>query len=246
MSMPSSGYPAEFAWVAVDPASIVSMDLPRRPADLIAGGNGVFHELFGNYVQHIDAANAAHYVAAVDALATNTAPSGWSAEDFQSWRDYVEQIFPAFVDQLARLRSVARGCGICQEQPTDPIFLDCAGRHSYCHRCIAGWVQEGRRTCPLCRAEVLDNTMRDIVVQTDVDGILVRADTGTYTVGFSSITLDQPDRHQGMNAATTYTVHAGSIGGIDCPGGGYEMYAVSGCRFNAGTYNTDPLVFYRN
>ena len=49
-------------------------------------------------------------------------------------------------------------CGICLEEPKDPLDLPCG--HSFCDGCINEWrsrygVEEGMRTkCPICRARI--------------------------------------------------------------------------------------------
>ena len=49
-------------------------------------------------------------------------------------------------------------CGICLEEPKDPLDLPCG--HSFCDGCLDGWrsrygVEEEMRTkCPICRARI--------------------------------------------------------------------------------------------
>src|SRR6185295_906514 len=111
--------------------------------------------------------------------ANSTTPDDWSEEELLSWKNYVIERYPNFVAELHRLRAVVSGCPICQEQVNSPIYLNCAAHHAYCHVCIANWVQEGKRTCPLCREECIPNTLEQIFIQTDT--ILVSSATGTFT-----------------------------------------------------------------
>ena len=45
-------------------------------------------------------------------------------------------------------------CAICQEPYRDPTRLRCA--HVFCEGCVAEWFDRDERTCPLCRAVVVD------------------------------------------------------------------------------------------
>lgn len=43
-------------------------------------------------------------------------------------------------------------CAVCLEQYKDPRVLPCA--HSFCKRCIEPLLQQGKRTCPVCRESI--------------------------------------------------------------------------------------------
>ncbi|XP_072115408.1 zinc-binding protein A33-like [Mobula birostris] len=50
-------------------------------------------------------------------------------------------------------------CPICLEFFTDPVTLQC--EHNFCRTCITRcWEREGRNTCPECRAQFADWTLR--------------------------------------------------------------------------------------
>ncbi|XP_059813509.1 nuclear factor 7, brain-like [Hypanus sabinus] len=50
-------------------------------------------------------------------------------------------------------------CPICHDFFTDPVILDCG--HNYCRSCITRcWEREERNSCPECREEFADRTLR--------------------------------------------------------------------------------------
>ncbi|XP_055487818.1 zinc-binding protein A33-like [Leucoraja erinacea] len=50
-------------------------------------------------------------------------------------------------------------CPICLDFFTDPVSLDCG--HNFCRSCITqSWDREGRNSCPECREEFTDRTLR--------------------------------------------------------------------------------------
>ncbi|XP_055487811.1 zinc-binding protein A33-like [Leucoraja erinacea] len=50
-------------------------------------------------------------------------------------------------------------CPICQDFFTDPVALDCG--HNFCSSCITqSWDREGRNSCPECREESANRTLR--------------------------------------------------------------------------------------
>ncbi|XP_055487814.1 zinc-binding protein A33-like [Leucoraja erinacea] len=50
-------------------------------------------------------------------------------------------------------------CPICLDFFTDPVILDCG--HNFCRSCITqSWDREGRNSCPECREEFTDRTLR--------------------------------------------------------------------------------------
>ncbi|XP_032903393.1 zinc-binding protein A33-like [Amblyraja radiata] len=50
-------------------------------------------------------------------------------------------------------------CPICQDFFTNPVALDCG--HNFCRSCITqSWGSEGRNSCPECREEFTDRTLR--------------------------------------------------------------------------------------
>lgn len=51
-------------------------------------------------------------------------------------------------------RALGDECAICQEPYRDPTRLRCA--HVFCEGCVAEWFDRDERTCPLCRAVVVD------------------------------------------------------------------------------------------
>jgi hypothetical protein len=140
-------------------------------------------------------------------------------------------------------------CGICQEGPiVQVVTLTCAGSHGYHHECIANWILQGKRTCPLCREECIPNTMRQIWVIDNEIGNAMSATTGSFTVDFGSLTLNDPQFCERMSSDTGYEIRATEIGGIAWPDD-YEAYVISDMSFNAGSvYNNPavPLTFYKN
>ena len=44
-------------------------------------------------------------------------------------------------------------CPICQSTPVDPIRLQRCG-HVFCEGCVERWFEQGRDTCPMCRASI--------------------------------------------------------------------------------------------
>ena len=58
----------------------------------------------------------------------------------------------------AATAATATTCGICLEDPEDPLNLPCG--HSFCDGCLDGWrsrygvQEEMRRKCPICRARI--------------------------------------------------------------------------------------------
>lgn len=242
MSAPHADYSQSFPWLTFDPQAIVDLVIPTDPADLGRSENAFFYQLFTEYLQSTDAENSSYCLHTVVAMANGTTPDSWSEDELLSWKNYVTELYPAFVTELHNLRTIASGCPICQERIDSPIYLACSAHHAYCHVCIANWVQEGKRTCPQCREECIPNTLEDIVIQTDT--MLVRSATGTFTLDFGSITLLEPDRHESMSSTGNYTILFNTAGGIPWPDG-YSMYEVKEFNFNAGTYRDDPLVFFR-
>ncbi|XP_078272300.1 zinc-binding protein A33-like [Rhinoraja longicauda] len=50
-------------------------------------------------------------------------------------------------------------CPICLDFFTDPVILECG--HNYCRSCIPqSWGREWRNSCPECRAEITDRTLK--------------------------------------------------------------------------------------
>ncbi|XP_078271779.1 zinc-binding protein A33-like [Rhinoraja longicauda] len=50
-------------------------------------------------------------------------------------------------------------CPICLDFFTDPVILECG--HNYCRSCITqSWGREGRNSCPECREEFADRTLK--------------------------------------------------------------------------------------
>ncbi|XP_055486280.1 E3 ubiquitin-protein ligase TRIM17-like, partial [Leucoraja erinacea] len=50
-------------------------------------------------------------------------------------------------------------CPICKDFFTDPVALDCG--HNFCRSCITqSWDREGRNSCPECREESANRTLR--------------------------------------------------------------------------------------
>lgn len=242
MSAPHADYSRYFPWLTSDPEAIVGLEIPADPADLGKGEHAFFYQLYTEYLQSTDAENSSYYLHAVVAMANDTTPDDWSEEDLLTWKNHVTERYPNFVAELHRLRVIVAGCPICQEPINSPIYLTCAAHHAYCHVCIANWVQEGKRTCPLCREECIPNTLGQIFIQTDTT--LVSSATGTFTLDFGSITLLEPERQAPMSSTGNYTVEFQVAGGIPWPDD-YSMYNVKEFNYNAGTYNDDPMVFFR-
>ena len=44
-------------------------------------------------------------------------------------------------------------CPICQSAPVDPVRLQRCG-HVFCEGCVERWFEQGRDTCPMCRASI--------------------------------------------------------------------------------------------
>ncbi|XP_055486281.1 zinc-binding protein A33-like [Leucoraja erinacea] len=62
-------------------------------------------------------------------------------------------------DQVESLTAEAV-CQICLDFFTDPVSLECG--HNFCRSCITqSWDKEGRNTCPECREQFTDRTLRD-------------------------------------------------------------------------------------
>ncbi|XP_078271860.1 nuclear factor 7, brain-like [Rhinoraja longicauda] len=50
-------------------------------------------------------------------------------------------------------------CPICLDFFTDPVILECG--HNFCRSCITqSWDKEGRNSCPECREEIADRTLK--------------------------------------------------------------------------------------
>ncbi|XP_055486228.1 zinc-binding protein A33-like [Leucoraja erinacea] len=50
-------------------------------------------------------------------------------------------------------------CPICLDFFTDPVILECG--HNFCRSCITqSWDREGKNSCPECREEFIDRTLR--------------------------------------------------------------------------------------
>ena len=242
MTDPHADYSQIFPWLTSDPQDILNLEIPTDPADLGRSEHAFFYQLFTEYLQATDAASSSHCLHTVIAMADDTTPDSWSEEELLSWKSYVTELYPTFETELHKLRTIVSGCTICQGQVNSPIYLNCTAHHAFCHVCIAGWVQEGKRTCPLCREECVPNTLEHIYIQTDT--VLVESATGTFTAGFGRIILLEPDRQASMSSSGDYTVQFQVAGGIPWPDG-ESMYSVAEFNYNAGTHDDDPMVFFR-
>ncbi|XP_078272282.1 zinc-binding protein A33-like [Rhinoraja longicauda] len=61
-------------------------------------------------------------------------------------------------DQVESLTEEAV-CPICLDFFTDPVILECG--HNFCRSCITqSWDREGRNSCPECREDITDRTLR--------------------------------------------------------------------------------------
>ncbi|KAK6977880.1 hypothetical protein R3P38DRAFT_3236549 [Favolaschia claudopus] len=58
-------------------------------------------------------------------------------------------------------------CGICWETLCKPVIPMCM--HVYCFSCLFKWVNRGHHSCPICRAHIGEEPIRDDAFETELD-----------------------------------------------------------------------------
>lgn len=57
-------------------------------------------------------------------------------------------------------------CPICLDSTNEHVGLAC--EHRFHHDCIREWIQRGRRTCPVCRADISEATIKKLGIDIDI------------------------------------------------------------------------------
>lgn len=113
-------------------------------------------------------------------------------------------------------------CPICQQNLTigDTTTLACT--HQFDRECIAGWIGQGKYTCPVCRADSIPHTLTNVQIFSGTTHT-ASATAGTFTLDFTTITMPTiqviatPPTDNGQ-----YDVTVDTIGGVT-PNNPYQL-----------------------
>ncbi|XP_055487560.1 RING finger protein 39-like [Leucoraja erinacea] len=97
-------------------------------------------------------------------------------------------------DQVESLTGQAT-CSICLDFFTDPVSLECG--HNFCRSCITqSWDKEGRNSCPGCKEEFADRTLR-------VNRALVR-----LSEKFRALSLNRTEKESKLQSGREHKSHS--------------------------------------